>query len=116
MWHITFCSSKDTTPQRSTARQNYISKHTGILLVSGSSAIKPQTPVGNRKYINIVQADRGWRPSENNNKHVELVPIWGWGGIGKGNLNPRLSVENRSDTCILYKPLQEAEGMEGHDR
>lgn len=70
-------------------------------MVSGSSAIKPQTPVGNRKYINIVQADRGWRPSENNNKHVELVPIWGWGGVGKGNLNPRLSVENRSDTYFI---------------
>lgn len=39
----------------------------------GSIAIKPQTPVGKRKYINIVKAGDGWRPSENNPKYVDLV-------------------------------------------
>lgn len=66
-----FCSSTDPTPRRNRARQNFISKHTEVLLTFGSSAIKPQTPVGNIKYINIVEADSGWTPNGSNKKKVD---------------------------------------------
>lgn len=88
-----FCSSRDSTPQRNRARQNCISKHTGVLLTFGSLAIKPETPAGNRKYINIVEADSGWRPSESNKKMLTWYTFWGQGGEdGKGE--PKFQVSS----------------------
>jgi len=63
-------------------------------LVFGSSAIKPQTPAGNRKDINIVKADSGWRPSENNKKYVDFLYFL---GVGRGELER----EPKSQVCQL---------------
>lgn len=99
-----FCSSRDPTPQRNRARQNCISKHAGVLLTFASSATKPQTPAGNRKHINIVEADSGWRPSENNQKMSTWHTFWGREKrTGKAFPNPRLPAESRPDpTHALY--------------
>lgn len=86
---MTFCSSRDPTPQKNRARQNCISKHTGVLLIFGSSAIKPQTPSGIRKYMNIVEADSGWRPSERHKKNVDLVYVL---GVGRGGRERRTQI------------------------
>lgn len=90
--HMIFLSSRDPTPQRNRTRQNCISKHMGVLLIFGSSAIKPQTPAGNKKDINIVEADSGWRPSENNKKTLLTWNTFSGQGGEDGKEEPKPQV------------------------